>query len=373
MRCPKCSHNHKHKDGMTCSQCGYQFVFNPKTDKLRDNIIHQMIQQLSDNGQYYFTRTQLALEICKYWRKKKTGPILLVSIVLFIWLFIAVSLELDVFTSVVIFCLILPLPILLGIYIKNNTISLKTAEAAIQRYHSVHPIEPLANGKAFSSPPDKPQQTAISKPNIANKIQTVVTQVESQALLKMQTPTPLKKLPFAPERLLIVERDDIVDMLIRNRFHQNTKTVVVSQSGYPASVFKACHQFLKQNPKMPVQVLHEASLQTFGMIDRLRNDPKWQFARENLVELGLSRKSLTEKKYRLPWLSEAKSESLIFSKNHKKMLSEGRKLPVDYLSPKPLLNTLSVALVSGVLLVAALEEAHSGVSIESSDGDDGFG
>ncbi len=356
---------------MKCSQCGYQFVFDPKTDKLRDNIIHEMIQRLSDNGHYYFTRTLLAIEICKYWRKKKMGPILLVSIVFFIWLVIAVVFELDVFISVVIFCLLLPLLILLGIYLKNKALSLRKAKAAIQRYHSVHPIEPLVNGKAFSSPPDKPQQTVISKTDISNRIQNVASQVESQAFLKMQTPTTLKKLPFAPERLLIVERKDIVDMLIRNRFHQNTKTVVVSQSGYPASVFKACHQFLKRNPNMPVQVLHEASIRAFGMIDRLRNDAKWQFARENLVELGLSRESLAEKKYRLPWLSETKNEPLIFSKNHKKMLSEGRKLPVDYVSPKPLLNTLSVALVSGVLLLlAALEESHSGDSIE---GDDGFG
>jgi len=346
MLCPKCSHSHKYKEGMKCSQCGYQFVFDPKTDKLRDNIIHEMIQRLSDNGHYYFTRTLLAIEICKYWRKKKMGPILLVSIVFFIWLVIAVVFELDVFISVVIFCLLLPLLILLGIYLKNKALSLRKAKAAIQRYHSVHPIEPLVNGKAFSSPPDKPQQTVISKTDISNRIQNVASQVESQAFLKMQTPTTLKKLPFAPERLLIVERKDIVDMLIRNRFHQNTKTVVV-------------------------KVLHEASIRAFGMIDRLRNDAKWQFARENLVELGLSRESLAEKKYRLPWLSETKNEPLIFSKNHKKMLSEGRKLPVDYVSPKPLLNTLSVALVSGVLLLlAALEESHSGDSIE---GDDGFG
>ncbi len=357
---------------MKCSQCGYQFVFDPKTDKLRDNIIHQMILRLSDNGHYYFTRTQLALEICKYWRKKKTGPILLVSIVFFIWLVIAVVFELDVFISVVIFCLLLPLPILLGIYLKNKTLSLKKAEAAIQRYHNVHPIEALVNGKAFSSPPDKPQQTVISKTDISNRIQNVASQVESQAFLKMQRtePTTPKKLPFAPERLLIVERKDIVDMLIRNRFHQNTKTVVVSQSGYPASVFKACHQFLKRNPNMPVQVLHEASIRAFGMIDRLRNDAKWQFARENLVELGLSRKNLAETKCLLPWLSETKNEPLIFSKNHKKRLSEGRKLPVDYVSPKPLLNTLSVALVSGVLLLAALEETRSS---GGSEGDDGFG
>ena len=53
---------------------------------------------------------------------------------------------------------------------------------------------------------------------------------------------------YAPERILVVERDDLVDMLIRNRFHLTAKAVVVSRTGYPERVFAACGIFCATIP-----------------------------------------------------------------------------------------------------------------------------
>jgi DNA-directed RNA polymerase subunit RPC12/RpoP len=344
MRCPKCSHEQKYKDGMKCVQCGYRFVFNPKTDKLRDNVISQMIQQLSDNGHYYFTRTQLATEIGKYWRKQKIGPIGFVIIVMIFWSIISAISEFSWFMAVAIFSfVVLPLTIFWAIRRKNR-IAFKDVQASIQNYHKIHPIEQMVNGKAFVETPDNPIQ---SKP----KISSLDFSLDNPAAIDTQQ----QEWFLAPEHILIVERDDIVDMLIRNRFHLETKTLVVSFSGYPTSAFKACPGFIKNNPNMSVQVLHDASVNSFGFIHKIRGDAKWRFARENLVDLGLSRKSLADKSELRPWLSGANSDKVIFSKDFNKMLREGRSFPIDSLPPKPLLNQLSAAVVAGALTFAVAE------------------
>ena len=75
MRCPECKHNQKYKDGTRCKKCRYQFVFRKKQDQISDFTLRQIIQRLSDNGQQAFTTTQLALDICRLWRKKTLGPV----------------------------------------------------------------------------------------------------------------------------------------------------------------------------------------------------------------------------------------------------------------------------------------------------------
>jgi hypothetical protein len=83
MRCPDCKHDQKYKDGARCGKCGYQFVFRKKDDRISDSSLRQIIQRLSDNGQYAFTATQLALEICRSWRGKRQliGGVIFVMVI----------------------------------------------------------------------------------------------------------------------------------------------------------------------------------------------------------------------------------------------------------------------------------------------------
>ncbi len=348
MRCPKCSHDQKYKDGMKCGQCGYRFVFDPKTDKLRDNVICQMSQQLSDNGHYYFTRTQLATQIGKYWRNHNIGGVIFIGCsLIFVMIFLGVILTAAGFSW---FMVVVVLPLMIFPIRSKDRIAFKDVQASIQRYHKIHPIEQMVNGKAFVETPDNPIQ-------LKQKISSLDFSLDNPAAIDTQTvePTQQEDWFLAPEHILIVERDDIVDMLIRNRFHLETKTLVVSFSGYPTSAFKACPGFIKNNPNMSVQVLHDASVNSFGFIHKIRGDAKWRFARENLVDLGLSRESLADKSLLRPWLPGANGDKLIFSKNFNKMLREGRSFPIDSLPPKPLLNQLSAAVVAGALTFAVAE------------------
>ena len=164
----------------------------------------------------------------------------------------------------------------------------------------------------------------------------------------------------------MVERDDLVDMLIRNRFHLSHKTAVVSRSGYPERVFATCREFLKNHPDTPVQVLHDASTSGFGLTAQLAADPKWEFARQRLIDLGISRATL-DGGSSLPWLPPDNSRrDGALSTDPTKMLRAGRRVPVDYIGPKPLLNLLGAAVVGGALLLAPeiLNAIETGVEID---------
>jgi len=209
----------------------------------------------------------------------------------------------------------------------------------IYRYHGTHPIAGLADGQAFLH----------------------------------TTETELREFQYAPERILVVERDDLVDMLIRNRFHLSHKTAVVSRSGYPEGVCAACREFLKNHPDTPVQVLHDASTSGFGLTAQLAADPKWEFARQRLIDLGISRVTL-DGGSSLPWLSPDTSRSEgTFSANPAKMLRAGRRVPVAYIGPEPLLNLLGAAMTTGSLALVAANDI--GEVIVDTDGDetDDFG
>ena len=230
----------------------------------------------------------------------------------------------------------------------------------IYRYHGTHPIAGLADGQAFLH----------------------------------TTETELREFQYAPERILVVERDDLVDMLIRNRFHLNHKTVVIGCSGYPEYVFAACQEFLKIHPNASVQVLHDASLDGFDLTKQLMADPKWEFAHQRLTDLGISR-AMLKKASSFPWLpseelcrcysgssDNAFLEMILpdksrlsgtMSADHIRMLDAGRRMPVDYVGPKQLMNLLGAAMTTGSLALVAANDI--GEVIVDTDGDetDDFG
>ena len=315
MRCPECKHTQKYREGTRCKQCSYQFVFRKSADGISDFALRQLIQRLSDNGQQAFTATQLALAICRSWRQKK-GVLLGCGVAVLV-IACVIGFGLKTFAGLAIF-LVFTTPIIVSWW-RISRIPFGKARKLVDRYHQAHPITALADGRAFR------QQTASAD--------------------NLEDPQ------YAPERILVVECDDLVDMLIRNRFHLSYKTAVVSRSGYPEQVFAACREFLRNHPNTPVQVLHDASTSGFNLTAQLAADPKWAFAHERLTDLGISRAAL-DGDSSLPWLPPDSSwRGGAFGSNPAKMLRAGYRVPVDHIEPKPLLNLLGAAVVGGALLL----------------------
>ncbi len=323
MRCPDCKHQQKYKDGTRCAKCGYAFTLRKKTDGLSDYALRQIILSLTGNEQHCFTRTQLLLEICRYWRKQNTAlTVVAVVVAMIIGGVIWGIAEWRLWIGLALMGLLIGVALLLRRQ-HARSLPLKKAGDLLKKYRDAHPIPGLADGRAF---------------------------IERSAEVADQD------FYYAPERILVVERDDLADLLIRNRFHLSAKTVVVSRTGYPAPIFAACQGFLARHPATPVQVLHDASLSGFALSAQLAADPQWQFARNRLTDLGLLRTTLHEKT-RLPWLSRSATTNGTLSAKHDAMLHDGRRVPVDCIAPKPLLNLLAAAVVAGSL---ALPEAKAG-------------
>lgn len=333
MRCPDCKHNQRYRDGTRCGKCGYQFVLRKRTDTISDYTLRQIIKRLSDQGQYSFTATQLELELCRCWRRKITqaliGGIASAGLVAAVVIFLAHGWGI----ASVVFILL----VLLAVWRtqrKKIVLPLAKARKLLKRYRQTHPIAELADGQAFL------QQTPTENPEDAR---------------------------YAPERILVVERDDLVDMLVRNRFHAHHKTAIISRSGYPRHVAGACRNFLRQHPNIPVQLLHDASLTGFNLKAQLESDPQWPLAGQRLVDIGVS-PEVVKNGARLPWLPQRGRQSKgSLSARHQQMLNAGYRVPVDFLAPKAFLNLLGAAVIGGLLLLPAPDAVGLEVGVEVDD------
>ncbi|MBL8250067.1 MAG: hypothetical protein JNK31_00205, partial [Candidatus Competibacter sp.] len=277
-----------------------------------------------------FTATQLELEFCRYGRRKINhaliGRIILAGLiagVVFFWAH-GWGITLTVFALLTLFAV-------WRTQREKTVLPLAKARRLLQRYRRTHPIAALADGQAF---------------------------------LQQAPAENLESAHYAPERILVVERDDLVDMLVRNRFHASHKTAVISCSGYPKRVVEACQDFLRRHPDTPVQLLHDASLKGFKLKTQLEADTQWPLAGRPLVDLGLS-PELARNSAKLPWLpAKGWRNKGALSARHQQMLNAGYRMPVDFLGPKPLLNLLGAAVIGGALLLPAPSAAGDGGGTE---------
>ena len=329
MRCPECNRFQKYKEGMRCRSCGYKYVFNPKSDSMRDNILRNIIDKVSDKYQYAFTRNQLAVEICRYWGRGRRRWGLIVFVVLTTVLVVGwVQIDLSVFWITVFALSIIGLSIIfaiLGKIILPKCTSFTEALKVIQRYDKAHPIKLLASGSAF-----------------------------------VEAAHPVDDdFHYAPDRILVVERNDLVDMLIRNRFHQDTKTAVVSQEGYPNYIYAACQSFLTNHPRLPILVAHDGSPLGYRRVGQLRRSGNWSFVQGKLIDIGLFKEQIQAYGADLPW-QDGRGRRLRFTDKHKKMVTESHTLRIDFLAPRMLLTVLTSAMASGVIALPATVDQGAG-------------
>jgi hypothetical protein len=90
------------------------------------------------------------------------------------------------------------------------------------------------------------------------------------------------------ERILIVEHDLMVDLLVRNGLHRDLDAVVVSEHGYPASSRAAAKEALRFRPGLPVLLLHDATDEGDAMHRRVQFGDLLPLRDRFLTDLGLA-------------------------------------------------------------------------------------
>lgn len=98
-------------------------------------------------------------------------------------------------------------------------------------------------------------------------------------------PTDIPSYSF--DRAVICDRAETVDVLLANNFHFENNCAVLSVDGYPAHAFDTVRKMLKQNPRLVVYALHDATYTGCNLAHRLASDPTWFRGRARVVEVGL--------------------------------------------------------------------------------------
>jgi hypothetical protein len=339
---------HKVKEGMACSSCNYVFALNPKEKPyLTDYAVKKVIDGLSGPDHLYFTYNQLYTQVHKIIQKKawKNGfASLLVGVPLFIVIVVLTSGEL-LFALLFLEAAFLAA---LGYYLYRRTPHVRdeTVKEVIRKYIQAHPCDRMVDGNAFKEIEPKRFDKEIIK--------------------------------YAPERLLIVERDDLADMLLLNRFPMEQKTLVVSASKYPKRAFEAFRHFAKKNPEIPIAAMHDLSRDGLKMKERLLADPSWNLEGREIQDLGLFPQDVDRVKAPLwrPTTGAGRPiDSLKPRGTAEENIAQGFRMPVDTAPPRAMLAMTALAVVAGAVLLSeaflAQQAAQAGPQSAKEDG--GFG
>lgn len=350
MKCPECMGTQRHKDGMKCHSCGYQFALDPKKPPhITDIALKNVIDRISGNGQYYFTYDQLFAQVYRIIKKKQNNdlgclvfPFVLTGLFIFAILHISIPF-LEV--GILILYVILGVGGIVRYAGRPVTIPCSRVSRTISVYQKTHPIDRLVKSRMFQK---------LTPEDFDDEI-----------------------FQYAPERILIVEREDIADMLILNRFPLEHKTLVVSEQKYPEHAFNACQQFLSQHPEIPVILIHDASGKGLRMKKRLSDDDDWNLReKKNVQDLGLFPREMNRLRQPI-WLPPGASvygEILGAEKSANEKISKGYRMPVDTAPPAEMMGSVSFALVSGLILLSEefITEQHRRTSVYVDFGE-GFG
>lgn len=349
MKCPQCGNQQKIKEGMTCGKCRYVFALSPKERYgMSDGAFAALLKRLSGpGGELYFTRDQLYAQVYRALRDKYHGktPGCLTAffgLVAGIALTIhggsrGVDLWFGLLVCVAVICLVA-----LYRYLKSRPFHLPADIPTrwIDAYAAAHPFQRLTDG----------------------------------TLLKRIDPPPFDEefADYAPERILITERDDTAEMLILNRYHFEHKTLVVSAQKHPRQAFHACQRFLERHPDLPVALIHDCGEAGLRLKAKLLKDFAWSLKEGSITSLGLQPQDVARVK-RPMWLPPSSlpadtpvRETGIPMDN----IRDGYRLPLTSLAPVKFMGGLSLAAGLGLALLSEelLAEQRRGGGVDGGYG-----
>ncbi len=92
---------------------------------------------------------------------------------------------------------------------------------------------------------------------------------------------------YSFDRAVITDQPLLVDVLVANRFHFENNCALLSVDGHPADAFDTVRKMLRNNPRLVVVAVHDASVAGCGLAHQLATDPAWFAGRARVVDVGL--------------------------------------------------------------------------------------
>lgn len=258
MKCVRCSRDSKlsERPGRRCPGCGGTFAFEPREgDKVTDALFADAIARVSSSGEVWWGVEHLYYEVARRLHKRRTksrAPLLVIGGVVALVVSVAVHWMVGVIMMIV-----LGVPALYAATRKEIVLSREDFEKLWTRWKEVH---------------EAPRR--------------LITRRKPEALPAARTLDP--DIPsYSFDRAVVCDRARTVDLLLTNNFHFENNCAVLSVDGYPHHAFEVVRTMLKNNPRLQVYALHDATPEGCALAARVARDPQWFDGRVQVVDVGL--------------------------------------------------------------------------------------
>lgn len=254
MKCPECQYNHPASQGMRCSKCHYEFVFNPKQTPsvgLTDGKFTLAIRRASENGTTFFTANQLYAAYAKIVAKPQTG---LVGGIVFV---------------IVVGALVYRFAWQFSLVAVAGAIGL----TLVALFHKPKPMMPHHFDSCIKA--------------WKNRGKSIANLIEVPTLGKRPAQVPENDIfDYGVERVLIVQRDLLVDLFVKNNQHAEQRMLVIAESGYPDYLVGQLQQVMASRPDLPIYLLHDADAKGTPMRDRIAKLEWLELEDHPVIDLG---------------------------------------------------------------------------------------
>lgn len=258
MKCPKCRKDSTKKEraGGKCPACGWEFRFDPP-EPLSDFEVEHAVQAVSRGGAHRYTRAQLIAEVERVLVKRATriyegeaAAILESTSSPFVWLF---ALGLAVAGLV-----------LLGIFQERcgTPLIALSVLVLIFRLFRRDPALVAAEVRARIQPYD-PRAAGIVDRYLGRDVPGLLVEPPDVGPSREDSArAPHREFDlesYGFDRVIVVQGDENVDMLVKNQFHFQHNAAIVSFTGYPKHVASLVRRQLAENAAQAhVFLLHDA-------------------------------------------------------------------------------------------------------------------
>ena len=292
-----------------------QSLFDPQMDGIADPEWLELIARASGDGRHFFSENQLYLayarnkvKVTRYVARRGSYGLLMIVLGLATWIY---ALKVDWGITLV-----------LGIACTLSGVAMVGTGVVTRREPASR--EPVQRWLAkWLAATERERERVIAGPQLE-----------------------LAALEFAParaERVIVVERDVLVDLLLKNGAHRDLSALIVAESGYPTALAERARQALADQPELTVIAVHDATPAGVAMLARLRKSRVLPLANHALVDAGLFPADVT-------WLAElAPAIPAGYTQS----------VPLDSLSYDALLTGLRGVADGALSIHAALDDART--------------
>lgn len=256
MKCIACSNDVLYPDRQDgkCPKCGHRFAFEPrKGDKLSDAAFQGAIERVSSGHSVKWTKEHLYYELARRTRSGSKVGAAILGVVGGVF-------ALAGFAEAFFFVLTLAAWTIAVVLWPSSRIRLKRTdfEGLWRRWTQI-------NGQ--------PRGLIVRK--------------EAPAPVSRKGKLPSDIAAYSFDRAVVTDRPETADLLLANNFHFENNCAVLCVSGYPERAFDTVLAMLRNNPKLVVYALHDATPEGCALARRLSQSEEWFRGRARVVDVGL--------------------------------------------------------------------------------------